>query len=61
MLLVFVNSYLLVHKGITDSDHCAFVDALEEITHVMAQANKLLHANQNHNGRDDEFYGLGKF
>ncbi|XP_050915354.1 uncharacterized protein LOC127130378 [Lathyrus oleraceus] len=36
-------------------------DALEAMTHVMAQANKALQANQNPNEGAGEFHGLGKY
>lgn len=37
------------------------VNAHVAIAHVMAQENEMLHANHNHNGEADEFFGLGKF
>lgn len=40
---------------------CVIVGVLEAMTHVMAQANAALLANQNQNGGVGKFQGLGKF
>lgn len=51
----FCNSYLLVHKEMAGRNDRAIANALEAVAHVMAHANEVLHANQNHNGGANDF------